>query len=251
MKKKWLVKAALAAVLITGTAYAANHTSNGEGNDGNTFWTVFKQDTNSGGINVTDGTNRAFTLSWDNKNVDSADYATGGGFSNVDRPNNIFYSITKWSITRNDGNGSFGVYGWSCPTDQGVSGFDNVEFYITESSINGKQFVPFDTTFKKDVVLRQDGKNVTYKIYDSPSYTRANACQNRTNGAAYPFKQVWAVRQGNRSVGTTTVALDFKTLSNALDDYGYFTFNLRYLVVGIDTFKNTKGEIGVGPVSKN
>jgi hypothetical protein len=264
MNKKWLIKAALAAGLVSSAAYAANHTSNGEGTDGNTFWTVFKQDTNSGGINVTDGNNRAFTLTWDNKDVDSADFATGGGWANVDRPNNIFYSITKWSINRTGSNGSFGVYGWSCPSDQGIkvpgtnNFYTNVEFYVTESSINGKQFVPFDTSFKKDVLVDQGFRNsngsikyVTYKIYTSPTYTRANACRNQSNGQAYPFQQVWAVRQGNRSVGTSAVTLDFKKLSEVMDDYGYFTFNLRYLVVGIDAFRNTKGEIGVGPVNKN
>jgi Glycosyl hydrolases family 11 len=264
MNKKWLIKAAMAAALITGTAYAANHTSNGEGTDGSTFWTVFKQDTNSGGINVTDGARRAFTLTWDNKDVDSADFATGGGFKDVNRPNNVFYSITKWSISRTGSNGSFGVYGWSCPSDQGIkipgtnTFYDNVEFYVTESSINGQQFVPYDTTFKKDVLVDQGFKKangsiqyITYKIYESPVYRRANACRNQSNGQAYPFKQVWAVRQGNRSVGTSAVTLDFKKLSEVMDDYGYFTYNLRYLVVGIDAFRNTKGEIGVGPVSIN
>jgi hypothetical protein len=247
MNKKWLIKAATAAALITGAVYAANHTSNGEGVDGNTFWTVYKNDTNSGGINVTDGKKRAFTLSWDNKDVNSADFATGGGFSYVDRPKTIYYSITKWSIERSGSNGSFGVYGWSCPTDQGITGHNNVEFYITESSINGRQFVPYDTTYLKDV----KASGATYKIYSSPSYTRANACKRKPNGQDYPFKQVWAVRQGNRPVGTKAVGIDFSTLSNVMDDYGYFTNNLRYLVVGIDAFRNTKGEIGVGSVSKD
>jgi Glycosyl hydrolases family 11 len=262
MKK--IVAAALCAASIPAALYAANHPDNGEGIDGSTFWTVFRQDNNSGAINVTDAAKRAFTLTWDNKDVDSADFATGGGFKDVNRPNNIFYSITKWSIARAGSNGSFGVYGWSCPSDQGIKipgtnvFYNNVEFYITESSINGQQFVPFDTVFQKDVKIDQGFKTrtgavqlITYKIYTSPVYRRANACRNDQNGQAYPFHQVWAVRQGNRNVGTSAVTLDFKTLSEVMDDYGYFTFNLRYLVLGIDAFRNTKGEIGVGPVSIN
>ncbi len=241
-KKLKLGLCALGTIGLASAAIAANHTGNGEGNDGVTFWTIFSQDVNSSSINVTSKTSRNFTLTWDNKNVDSADYATGGGWSNVARPKSLSYNIQNWSITRTGSSGMFGVYGWSCPINAGIKGQDNVEFYIAESSINGQQFVPFDTTFKTSV----SASGGTYKIYQSPSYNRANAC-----GSGQRFQQIWAVRTGNRSVGKTNVSLDFKKISEVMDNYGYFTNSFRYLVIGVDVFKNTKGTISVGSVNKS
>jgi Glycosyl hydrolases family 11 len=236
----------LGVISIATATYAAEYKNNAQGVEGSTFYTVYSAPgySNFASINVTDSKNRGFTLNWDNKNDNRADFASGGGFENVNRPTTISYSVNSWSVERAGNNGMFGVYGWSCPTNAGVKNQDNVEFYIVDAWLDGnvKQFVPFDTTYKTNV--KSDG--ATYNIYQSPTYTRDNAC-----GSGQKFHQVWAVRQGRRFVDSRGVNLGFQTISNVMDDYGYFEYNLRYLVVGVDAFANTKAKISVGYVSKS
>jgi hypothetical protein len=246
-KKLKLGLSALGAVGLASAAFAANHTGNGEGIDGVTFWTIFSQRVNSSSINVTSPTKREFTLAWDNQDVNEADYATGGGWRDVNRPTTVKYSLNGWKIDRVGSDGAFGIYGWAC---NNVGSNDNVEFYIVDAWLSGAaEFKPFDN-FRQ---LNSSGKQVqvatthgTYRIWQSPSYSRANACPGSKK-----FHQVWAIRTAKRSVGTTEVPIDFKKLSEVMDNYGYFTNNLRYLVVGVDAFRNTKGTIKVRSVNKS
>jgi hypothetical protein len=132
----------------------------------------------------------------------------------------------------------FGAYGWSCNN----VGQLNVEFYITESWFGSTQFVPYGNT-KKGSVSTSHG---TYDIFVSGAYDRAQRCTNGRN-----FQQVWAVRRGSRSVGTNNVTLEFTKIVNKMDDYAYFKNSYSYLVMGIDGFPNSSGDVTIREVQKD
>jgi hypothetical protein len=248
MKK--IIKSALFVCSVAGiaaAAYAANHTATGEGQDGGTFWTLFKSETRSGGVNVTNASSRGATISWVNNDSPAADFVGGVGWRDVNFPNNVSYNVTSFTwptTTAFDNRGVFGIYGWSCPIGQGVSD-KNVEFYVVDNWLGTNQYVPFDgpTRMTAKETIRANGAD--YKIYQSSTYDRANAC-----GPGQRFFQVWAVRQGKKTLNRNGTNVDFKTIGGAMSKYGYFTSNLRYLVVGVDAFQNTSGNVKIGYVDK-
>jgi hypothetical protein len=228
--------------------YAANHTQTGEGQEGNTFWTVFKSETKSGGVNVTNSNSRTATISWVNRDDPAADFVGGVGWKDVNFPNTITYNVTNftWPTSQAfDSRGVFGVYGWSCGINQGVSD-KNIEFYIVDNWLGANQYIPYDgsTRMTPKETVRANGAD--YKIYQSSTYNRANAC-----GPGLPNFQVWAVRQGKRTLSSSANNVDFKTIGGVMSKYGYFTQNLRYLVVGVDVFQNASGSFRLGYVNKN
>jgi Glycosyl hydrolases family 11 len=232
---------------VNGTYYG-----NAVGNDGATFYTIYSNDTNSSSIKIDDNRYRAATITWDNKNLDSADMVagTGVGFNGQKMPTNVSYNIKNWTITRgsDSNNGVFGVYGWSCAGRDGIkksngTAENNVEFYVIDRWLGTSQYVPYDGSFQMTAKETVRANGADYKLYQSSTYNRANAC-----GTGQNFHQVWLVRQGKKIVGTSGTNIDMRTLGGAISRYGYITANLAYVVVGVDAFKNTKGTIQMGYV---
>jgi hypothetical protein len=232
------------------------YSGNGVYNDGDTFVSLYASKVNSSSIKVDDNRYRAVTLTWDNQNDNAADVVLGAGWgwNNQKMPKNISYKVSSWSITRgsDSNNGVFGVYGWSCAGDDGIKKADgtaenNVEFYIVDWWLGSSQWVPYDgsTQMTAKETFRANGAN--YKIYQSSTYTRDNAC-----GIGQKFHQVWAVRQGQKTGTGTNGAtnVDTATIGGKIARYGYITEKLRYIVVGIDAFKNAKGTVKLGYVDR-
>ncbi len=254
MKK--FVKSALmvcsAAALAT-AVYAADHTSTGEGPDGDTFWTLYKYNSISGGVNVYDGRYRSGKISFENPNRGDTDFVGGMGWQNVNYPSNLFYKVTSWTWQTDaafDNRGVFGAYGWSCAKRDGFSD-KNVEFYVIDNWLGKNQYVPYYNGSRMSPVSNVAANGATYDIYQSGSLNRANAC----GGDDQTFLQLWAVRRGKRSLinasGGIANSIDFKTIGGAMGRYGYLTYNMRYLVVGVDVFQAAKGQVTLQYVDKN
>jgi hypothetical protein len=235
------------------------YSGNGVYNDGETFVSLYANQVNSSSIKVLNNPYRNVTLSWDNKNDNAADVVLGAGWgwNGQKMPKNISYKVNSWSITRgsDSNNGVFGVYGWSCAGADGIKKADgtpenNVEFYVIDRWLGASQYVPYDGATQmtpKGQPVRANGAD--YKIYQSSTYQRANAC----GGSDQKFHQVWAVRQGKKTgtgaSGATNI--DMATIGARIANYGYITQNLRYIVVGVDAFKNAKGTITLGYVDRS
>lgn len=255
MKKFYLQwTGAIALCAIATAAYAGTYYGNALGNEGATFYTIYSSQTNSSSIRVDDARYRAVTIAWDNKNVDSADMVAGAGWGwdNQTMPANISYNIKNWSISRgsDSNNGVFGVYGWSCAGADGIKRANgtpenNVEFYVIDRWLGTSQYVPYDGSSQMVAKETVRANGADYKIYQSSTVNRDNAC-----GVGQNFHQVWAVRQGKKIVGTAGTNIDMRTLGNKIAQYGYITQRLRYIVVGVDAFKNTAGTIQIGYVDR-
>jgi hypothetical protein len=234
------------------------YSGNGVYNDGATFVSLYANQVNSSSIQVLNNRYRNVRMSWDNKDDNAADVVLGAGWgwNNQVMPKNISYKVDSWSITRgsDSNNGVFGVYGWSCAGADGIKkangeAENNVEFYVVDRWLGNSQWVPYDgsTRMASKETFRANGAD--YKIYQSSTYQRANAC----GGNDQKFHQVWAVRQGKKTgtgaTGATNV--DMATIGGKISNYGYITQKLRYIVVGIDAFKNAKGTIQLGYVDRS
>jgi hypothetical protein len=255
MKK--FIKSALAisgAIGLATAVYAANYTNQGEDVEGQTFWTLYKYNSISGGVNITDNTKRKATISFENPNSADTDFVGGVGWRDLIYPTTVSYKVTNWTWQTTqamDNRGVFGVYGWSCALRDGFSD-KNVEFYIVDNWLGKNQYVPYYNGSKMIAKETIRANGADYKIYQSGSLNRANAC----GGSDQTFIQLWAVREGKRSlikspgVGIAN-SVDFKTIGGALGKYGYMTYNMRYLVVGVDVFQAAKGNVSLDYVNKS
>jgi hypothetical protein len=245
---------------LAAAAYAANHTNTGEGQDGSTFWTLFKYNSNNNcpnaqnkcGVNVTDNRYRTATIKFSNPDRPDTDFVGGVGWQNVAKPSNISYKVSSWSWPTTvafDSRGVFGVYGWSCPINAGVSD-KNVEFYIIDNWVGSNQYIPYDGSLPMTAKETFTANGASYNIYQSSLLDRANAC-----GTGQKFFQVWAVRQGKRSLtnasGGIANNVDFTTIGGKMANYGYFHYPLRYLVVGVDVFQAVQGNVSLNYVDKS
>jgi hypothetical protein len=266
MQKKLKSVLLICASLVAATAVSAaiviqgpNGTYSGDGvyNDGDTFVSLFASQVNSSSIKVLNNKYRNVLMSWDNKNDNAADVVLGAGWgwNNQVMPKNISYKVDSWSITRgsDSNNGVFGVYGWSCAGADGIKKSNgqpenNVEFYVVDRWLGSSQWIPYDGASQMTAKETFRANGADYKIYQSSTYQRANAC----GGNDQKFHQVWAVRQGKKTGtganGATNV--DMATIGGKIANYGYITQKLRYIVVGIDAFKNAKGSVQLGYVDR-
>jgi hypothetical protein len=239
-RMKRIYKYGAAALGMIGAAtglYAADHFNNGTGTDRGYFWTIYNQGTEYARINVLNNTGKAL-ISWKTNFGSGNDFAGGIGWERKAKPNNIFYSIASWKNYAVGDNAVFGAYGWSCNN----AGELNVEFYITEAWFGGGRFVPGDgAQLKSNITLDGD----TYDIYVTGGIKRAQRCTNGRN-----FQQVWAVRRNKRSVGATAVTMSFSKFIAKMDDYAFFR-NYDYLVIGIDGFQGSSGDVTLGSLSRN
>jgi hypothetical protein len=227
-----------ALVVASSAALAAVYYNNVATWDGNTYVTLYSKGTEYAKVDIKNNQNRNALLSWKTNAGAGNDYAAGVGWANVAKPKNLYYSIDDWKAWATGDGVVFGAYGWSC-NDPGQN---NVEFYITEAWFGGGQFVPGSTS-KKGFVDTNHGR---YDIYVGGALNRDQRC---TNGRS--FQQVWAVRQGARSVGKTNVTLEFTTIVNKMDDYAFFKNTYSYLVMGIDGFPGSSGDVTLKEVQKD
>lgn len=226
------------AFAMSSAAFAAVHYNNVETADGATYVSLYSAGTDYAKVDVLDNTRRRALLSWRTRAGSGNDYAAGVGWGNVAKPRNLYYSIESWKQYSTGDGVVFGAYGWSC-NDPGQL---NVEFYITESWFQSNQFVPYDNLLKGSVATSHG----TYDVYASGAYNRAQRCANGRD-----FQQVWAVRRGKRSVGTTNVTLEFTTIMNKMDDYAWFKSTYPYLVMGMDGFPGSSGDVTLREVQKD
>ncbi len=278
------VKSALffcSAIGLSVIAYAGNHTTDGVGNDGNTFWALFKFNTNNlcptagagsnyaCGVNVLNPSTRNAFITFDNPDRPDTDFVggVGWGYGNVAKPSTVSYKVSSYSFQSTaayDNRGVFGIYGWSCPADSGIkkpngSLYENVEFYIVDHWLGSNQYTPYYNGSPMSQVSGGNGSvnanGGTYKIYKSGIYNRENACAKNSNGTNRNFIQVWAVRQGKRALvnssGGIANNVDFNTISNKLATQGYFKYPLAYLVAGVDVFQDARGSVTFEYVNKN
>ncbi len=259
---KNIIKSALftcGALGLAAAAYAVDHNNTGEGDDGSTFWTLYKYNSNNNcpnasnkcGVNVTDNRYRKATIKFSNPDRGDTDFVGGVGWQNVAKPSNISYKVTSWSWPTTaafDSRGVFGAYGWSCGINARVSD-KNVEFYIIDNWVGKNQYIPYDGSTQMTAKETFTANGASYKIYQSSTLNRDNACGNGQN-----FFQVWAVRQGKRSLinssGGIVNNLDFTTIGGKMANYGYFHYPLRYLVVGVDVFQAVQGNVSLAYVDK-
>lgn len=257
MIKQW--KPGLAALVTVGLAtavYAQVHYNNYRGQDGGTYVNLYSNfPTNSlqyAKVDVTDPNNRGATLSWSTSTNSGSDYVGAVGWEKISQPRNFYYGVSQWRAFAVGDNAVFGAYGWDCDTGKPW----NIEFYIVEAWFASGTFVPRDTNNKElpnrgnPVKLTQDGKAAQYNIYsDSSDRNFADACGNNTK----PFRQIWAVRTAKRSVGKTAVTLQVSTMMNRMKQEADYPLNgtFEYIVMGIDGFRGSKGDVGLTKVDRD
>ena len=257
MKTTYKVAAgAVLAISIATSAMAAQFYNNYRGQDGDTYVNHYSNFTTNNqvyaSVNVTDNKKRTATLSWSTSTNSGSDYVGSVGWEKITRPKNFYYGISKWANYANGDGAVFGAYGWDCNTGKNW----NIEFYVVEAWFGSGAFRPRapDGTLLPDrgkpVKLIQEGKSVQYNIYsDTADRNFDDACGDNTK----PFRQIWAVRSAKRAVGTTAVTLPMTTIMNRMDDEADYPLGgtFEYIVMGVDGFRGSKGDIGLTKVDRD
>lgn len=203
-------------------------------------------------------TSERVSLRW-NGNSALDDYVAGVGWQSgsSNKTRTISYKVNSFSKTSNStpasGLATVGAYGWLCPELGG--GSQRVEYYIVDtwlaynSAGSPTRFVPFMGASRGSANISGN----MYDLYVTPSVSRGHGC----GAGSASFIQLWAVRQSqtnttaDRSISMTNffAAWSGKKLrnSNNTDSTSDISLsaNAGYLIVGMEGFGRTRGELDI------